>query len=70
MLNDVPDEELWSARQRARMRLVEEVRSRVVRIWEARGMRGAQLGWIGGVLDPNALTIGFARRCPPTSGSR
>ncbi|MFN8121669.1 MAG: alpha-glucan family phosphorylase [Thermoleophilia bacterium] len=64
VLNDVPDEELWSARQRARMRLVEEVRSRVVRIWEGRGMRGAQLGWIGGVLDPNALTIGFARRVP------
>ncbi|MFN8110765.1 MAG: alpha-glucan family phosphorylase [Thermoleophilia bacterium] len=63
-LNDLPDEEVWSVRQRARMRLVEEVRSRVTRIWEGRGMRGAQLGWIGNVLDPNALTIGFARRVP------
>ena len=27
-------------------------------------MRGAQLGWIGGVLDPEVLTIGFARRVP------
>lgn len=63
-LSDLPDDEVWAARQRGRLRMVEEIRARVSSTWRERGMRGAQLGWIGGVLDPNALTIGFARRVP------
>ena len=32
--------------------------------WSGRGLRDGQLGFIDGLLDPHALTIGFARRVP------
>ena len=32
--------------------------------WEKRGAAQAELGWIDGALDPDVLTIGFARRVP------
>jgi starch phosphorylase len=63
-LADVPDEALWAARHGGRERLVGEVRRRLSAQWMGRGARGAQLHWIGEVLDPDALTIGFARRVP------
>ncbi len=64
VVGEASDDELWSARRAARNRLVHEVRRRVGRIWEGRGLRGGQLGWVGNVLDPEALTVGFARRVP------
>ena len=32
--------------------------------WRKRGAAPAELGWIDNVLDPDVLTIGFARRVP------
>ena len=61
---DVADNELADARRAARGRLVDEVRRRLRAQWSARGLRGDQLGFIDGVFDPEALTIGFARRVP------
>ena len=61
---DVSDEELYEARRAARGRLVEEIRRRLRAQSSERGMRGDQLGFIDGVFDPEALTIGFARRVP------
>lgn len=52
---------LWQARRRARHRLVREVRERLRSQHERRGgTRG--LAGADEVLDPEALTIGFARR--------
>ncbi len=45
-------------------RLVQDARQRLARSWEKRGAAKAELGWIENALDPDVLTIGFARRVP------
>ena len=47
-----------------RANLVAEGRRRVQASWLERGASSAELGWTEGVLDPEVLTIGFARRVP------
>ncbi|RDG37486.1 alpha-glucan family phosphorylase [Streptomyces corynorhini] len=61
---DVPAAGLWEVRRALRERLVGEVRARLHASWRERGAEAAELGWIDGVLDPDVLTIGFARRVP------
>jgi glycogen phosphorylase len=63
-LADAADDEIWELRQRARERLVADVRRRMARAWRARGASEGQLGWITRAFDPEVLTIGFARRVP------
>ena len=60
----IPDRELWSLRRELRSQLVAEVRERLRASWLDRGADPAELGWVDGVLDPDVLTIGFARRVP------
>ncbi|MDF6044960.1 alpha-glucan family phosphorylase [Streptomyces sp. JH14] len=60
----IPDREIWELRRSLREQLVAEVRSRLAASWRNRGAEPAELGWIDGVLDPDVLTIGFARRVP------
>ncbi|MFI9625577.1 alpha-glucan family phosphorylase [Streptomyces sp. NPDC052042] len=62
--HDIPDRELWDLRRDVRAQLVDEVRARLRVSWRDRGAEPAELGWIDGVLDPDVLTIGFARRVP------
>ena len=45
-------------------KLVADVRTRVRKSWLQRGASPALLGWVESVLDPDVLTIGFARRVP------
>ncbi|WBO63771.1 glycosyltransferase family 1 protein [Streptomyces camelliae] len=61
---DIPDQEIWELRRTLREQLVLEVRERLRASWRQRGAGNAELGWIDGVLDPEVLTIGFARRVP------
>ncbi|MEW2550107.1 alpha-glucan family phosphorylase [Streptomyces sp. NPDC047002] len=61
---EIPDEDVWRVRQELRGQLVEEVRGRLRTSWRQRGAAAAELGWIDSVLDPDVLTIGFARRVP------
>jgi starch phosphorylase len=61
-VSEVPDAELWRARERARERLVYFVRDRMRRQLEARGASETDVARIDEILDPSALTIGFARR--------
>ncbi len=59
---DVPNEELWRARQEARFVLMEEVR---LKRQQDRLLRGEQIEDVRGAaaaLEPGALTLGFARR--------
>ena len=56
--------DLWSVRRVLRARLVTETRRRVRESWRQRGASGAELAWTDDVLDPDVLTIGFARRVP------
>ncbi|MFD0145288.1 MULTISPECIES: alpha-glucan family phosphorylase [unclassified Streptomyces] len=58
------DRELWELRRALREQLVTEVRERVRHSWRQRGAGAAELGWTDTVLDPDVLTIGFARRVP------
>ncbi|WHM36483.1 alpha-glucan family phosphorylase [Streptomyces sp. BPTC-684] len=61
---DIPDNEIWELRRELREQLVLEVRERLYASWRTRGAGTAELGWVDGVLDPDVLTIGFARRVP------
>ncbi|MEU2877651.1 glycosyltransferase family 1 protein [Streptomyces sp. NPDC007070] len=61
---DIADEDIWELRRELRGQLVEEVRRRLWASWRQRGAGTAELGWVDGVLDPDVLTIGFARRVP------
>ena len=45
-----------------RERLVLDARRRVAKSWRQRGAAKAELAWIDTALDPDVLTIGFARR--------
>ncbi|GAT67630.1 alpha-glucan phosphorylase [Planomonospora sphaerica] len=63
-VNKISDEDVWSIRGRMRERLVEAARVRLRRSWLDRGASPAELGWIDEALDPEVLTIGFARRVP------
>ncbi|MBG0832239.1 alpha-glucan family phosphorylase [Planomonospora sp. ID67723] len=63
-VSKISDEEIWGIRGRLRARLVEAARVRLRRSWMDRGASAAELGWIDDALDPEVLTIGFARRVP------
>jgi starch phosphorylase len=58
----VPDEELWAAHRAQKERLVRFVRERVRQQSARHGFSPDELRQIEGLLDPHALTIGFARR--------
>lgn len=59
---DTPDDELWRVCEQARARLVAFVRQRVRERAMASGVSASEAAWADDLLDPNALTIGFARR--------
>jgi starch phosphorylase len=56
----VPDEELWAVHEGCRARLVAEIPHRIRALAERKGFPVDPK--LNGVLDPHALTIGFARR--------
>lgn len=60
-LDKVPAQELWEVRQKMRAQLVQFVRRMLRQRDEREGFRGDPHRY-DDVLDPNALTIGFARR--------
>jgi starch phosphorylase len=59
---DIPVTELWEAHRRRKRRLVNFVRERVVASALARNAPASEVERAREVLDPEALTIGFARR--------
>ncbi len=62
MVKDIPNEELWRVHERRRHRLIVWTRQVLRRQLEARGTSPKQARATADALDPNALTIGFARR--------
>jgi starch phosphorylase len=58
----IPDEELWAAHRAQKERLVRFVRERVRTQSARHGLSPDELRGIENLLDPAALTIGFARR--------
>lgn len=58
----VGNAELWRIRNELRLELVQRARTLALDSWEERGAQEAELGWTRSILNPDALTIGFARR--------
>ncbi len=58
----IPDAELWRTHERRRERLVSFARRRLVAQLAARGAPQSEIEAAAEVLNPDALTIGFARR--------
>ena len=63
-IDAIPEGEIWGVRRTLRGKLVDEARSRLKASWLQRGASASELGWVDEVLDPDVLTIGFARRVP------
>ena len=60
----VSDAELWALRGRLRQQLVADARARTSAAWAEQNPGVGDPGWFAGLLDPDVLTIGFARRVP------
>ena len=61
-VEEIPDEQLWRVHQRCREQLIVFARNRLKDQMRRRGTYHTELNWAEEVLDPEALTIGFARR--------
>jgi starch phosphorylase len=61
-IKDVPDEELWEVRRHLKRKLMMYLRDRSRAQWLHDGIHPVQVVAGGALLDPYALTIGFARR--------
>jgi starch phosphorylase len=61
-LRDIPDETLWAAHQALKQKLLALVDDRTRQRWRSGEMAASQILASGVLLDPEALTIGFARR--------
>jgi len=58
----IPDEDLWAVRRHLKRKLMAFMRERARRQWIPGGLHPVQIVASGVLLDPYALTIGFARR--------
>ncbi len=63
-VDEVDGRDIWAVKRMLRERLVLDARKRLAKSWEKRGAAPAELSWIDTALDPDVLTIGFARRVP------
>lgn len=63
-VESIADTDIWELRRHLRAQLVDEARRRLRASWRQRGAGDAELGWTDTALDPDVLTIGFARRVP------
>lgn len=61
-IRDVPDGEFWAVRRHYKRQLVAFARERARVQWSRGGAQAIQIVASGVLLDPYALTIGFARR--------
>ena len=59
---DIPDHELWAVRQTMKRKLMSFIRERARTGWMQGHLQATQMLSRGTLLDPEALTIGFARR--------
>ncbi len=60
----VSDADLWAVRRRMREQLVADARRRTIDSWREQHPGSVEPAWLKDLLDPDVLTIGFARRVP------
>jgi len=65
LVNNIPDDQLWAVRRHLKRKLVYYIRERTRQRWLRGGWHPVQVVASGVLLDPYALTIGFARRFAP-----
>ncbi len=63
-LDKTTDAQIWETKRLLRQRFIDDTRARVRQSWINRGASEAELGWVDSILDPDVLTMGFARRVP------
>ena len=61
-IKNIPDEKLWKVHQERKQKLIALVKENVTRRLRREGMKYEDITEITSKLNPNALTIGFARR--------
>jgi len=61
-ITGVDDDVIWNAHRASKVRLVDHVRERLCDHGLAQGRSSSELHWVDTALDPDALTICFARR--------
>lgn len=61
-VDEIPDEELWRLHERRRVRLIAFARRRLRAQLEERGASPSEVAQTTEMLNPEALTLGFARR--------
>lgn len=61
-IHKVPDEEIWDIKKALKLKMIEYVKKRFADNWIKRNENPKLISEILGNLNPNALTIGFARR--------
>jgi len=64
-VNRIRDAELWVLHQELKAELIEFVRTKARQRLRRNGASAARLARVDGILSPDALTIGFARRFAP-----
>lgn len=64
-VKNIPDDQLWALRRHLKRKLVAYMRERARRLWLSARVHPVQVIASGMLLDPYALTIGFARRFAP-----
>lgn len=64
-VDSIPDEELWAVRLHLKRKLIAYIRERARQQWLKDEVHPVQVIASGVLLDPYALTIGFARRFAP-----
>jgi len=61
-VRDIPSRELWDVHKKQKRQLVQFVRERSVKAAERRNASATEIHRLEQILDPDAFTIGFARR--------
>ena len=63
-MGELSDEKFWAVKRELRSELITMARKRLRQSWRDRGAGESELAWTRDILDPDILTIGFARRVP------
>ena len=61
-INSIPDEKLWKEHVKRKEKLIKIIKQNITERYKKSGYTYEQINEITSKLDPNALTIGFARR--------
>jgi glycogen phosphorylase len=62
LIDDIPDQEIWEAHKKRKRQLIAFVRARATTAATVRKSSPSEVRRLSDILDPDAFTIGFARR--------